>query len=316
MLDKYEVGQPIAYQIMKNAIRNNKISHAYLFDSNGNPDAFDIVMSFVKMIFLLDYNNSFDTNIIKRIDDGNYLDVVCIEPDGLWIKKNQILDLQSEFNKKAIEGRKKVYIIKSAEKMNVQTSNSILKFLEEPIDDIIAILIVDNINLVLPTIISRCQVIKLNKKGFSDSSINNFRYLFNNSKYFDSSDDKISEFISNVIYFINFFENNGLDTIIFAKSLWHNKFSDREKCLLAVELMINFYYDVLKYTANGEINFFKDRVSDVIEISKINSISSISNKILLLDDVKNKLLKNMNINLLVDKMIMDMCGDKNEGSWS
>jgi DNA polymerase III gamma/tau subunit len=58
--------------------------------------------------------------------------------------------------------------------MNIQTANSILKFLEEPIDEIIAILVVDNINLMLPTIISRCQVIKLNKKPLSLDSIDNF----------------------------------------------------------------------------------------------------------------------------------------------
>ncbi len=316
MLDKYKDGQPVAYQMMTNAIINNKISHAYLFDSNGNPDAFDIVLSFVKKIVLLDCDDSFSTNVIKRIDDGNYLDVVCIQPDGLWIKKNQIIDLQNEFNKKSIEGRKKIYIIKSAEKMNVQTSNSILKFLEEPIDDIIAILIVDNINLVLPTIISRCQVIKLNKRKFSDSSIINFRYLFNSFKYLNYSDDKISEFISDVIGFVNFFENNNLDTIIFEKSLWHNKFKDREDNLLAIELMINFYYDLLKYITNNKALFYKDKISEIDSISKINSISSISKKIYILDGVKNKILKNMNINLLIDKMIIDMCGDKNEGSWS
>lgn len=316
MLDKYKDGQPVAYQMMTNAIINNKISHAYLFDSNGNPDAFDIVLSFVKEIVLLDCDDSSRTNVIKRIDDDNYLDVVCIKPDGLWIKKNQIIDLQNEFNKKSIEGRKKIYIIKSAEKMNVQTSNSILKFLEEPIDDIIAILIVDNINLVLPTIISRCQVIKLNKREFSDSSISNFRYLFNSFKYLNYSDDKISEFISDVIEFVNFFENNNLDTIIFEKSLWHNKFKDREDDLLAIELMINFYYDLLKYITNNKALFYKDKISEIDSISKINSISSISKKIYVLDGVKNKLLKNMNINLLIDKMIIDMCGDKNEGSWS
>lgn len=88
-----------------------------------------------------------------------YVDVKVIKSDGMWIKKDQLLDLQSEFNNKAFEGNKKIYIIRSAEKMNVQTANSILKFLEEPVDDIIAILITDNINMLLPTIISRCQVI-------------------------------------------------------------------------------------------------------------------------------------------------------------
>lgn len=63
----------------------------------------------------------------------------------MWIKKDQLLDLQSEFNNKAFEGNKKIYIIRSAEKMNVQTANSILKFWK--IIDDIAILITDNINM-------------------------------------------------------------------------------------------------------------------------------------------------------------------------
>lgn len=309
MLEVYKDGQPVLYHMLKNAIINNKISHAYLFDSNGNSDTFDIVMSFVKNIVLFDNGISFDSTIVKRIDDGNYLDVVCIEPDGLWIKKNQIIDLQREFNKRAIEGKRKIYIVKSAEKMNVQTSNSILKFLEEPVDDIVAILIVDNINLVLPTIISRCQVIKLNKKVFSDFSVDNFRYLFNSSKYLNFSDDKVSEFISNVIEFIKFIENNGLDTFIFIKSLWHNKFKDREDNLIAIEIMISFYYDIIKYFANNSVDFFGDKLYDIDCISKINSIFSVSNKVYVLDNIKNKLKINMNINLLIDKMIIDMCGD-------
>ena len=196
MLDIYKEGQAIAYNTMMNAINNNKISHAYLFDSNGNPDVMDIVLSFVKSIVCLEYNDENNAiKVCKRIDEGNYLDVMVIEPDGLWIKKNQIIDLQNEFSKKDVEGRKKIYIIKSADKMNVQTANSILKFLEEPVDDIIAILIVDNINLVLPTILSICQIIKLKKKKLSDSSNDNFHFLFNNGKCSDYDNDKISDII-------------------------------------------------------------------------------------------------------------------------
>ena len=184
MLDAYKDGQAVAYNIMMNAINNNKLSHAYLFDSNGNSDVMNIVLSFVKIIICMDKKSDEEIlNIFDRIDNGNYIDVKIIEPDGLWIKKEQLLDLQSEFSKSAIEGSKKIYIIKSADKMNIQTANSILKFLEEPVDDIIAILIVDNINLVIPTIISRCQIIKLNKKKYEESSLLNFSNLCNNTKY-------------------------------------------------------------------------------------------------------------------------------------
>ena len=117
----------------------------------------------------------------------------------MWIKKDQLLDLQSEFNNKAFEGNKKIYIIRSAEKMNVQTANSILKFLEEPVDDIIAILITDNINMLLPTIISRCQVIKLNKKKCSYDTISNLSDLLISYGYNDISDDNKEKIINDVI---------------------------------------------------------------------------------------------------------------------
>ncbi len=124
-------------------------------------------------------NETEKNNICMRIDDGNYVDVKVIKSDGMWIKKKiNFWIYKVNLVKNLLRVVKKVYIIKSADKMNIQTANSILKFLEEPIDEIIAILVVDNINLMLPTIISRCQVIKLNKKPLSLDSIDNFFCIF------------------------------------------------------------------------------------------------------------------------------------------
>lgn len=317
MLDAYKDGQAVAYNIMMNAINNNKLSHAYLFDSNGNSDVMNIVLSFVKIIICMDKKSDEEIlNICDRIDNGNYIDVKIIEPDGLWIKKEQLLDLQSEFSKSAIEGSKKIYIIKSADKMNIQTANSILKFLEEPVDDIIAILIVDNINLVIPTIISRCQIIKLNKKKYEESSLLNFSNLCNNTKYRCLSDDEKRQFIDDVINFIMMIENSGLDTLIYTKNIWHNKFKDRNDNIMAIELIINFYYDVMKFISNLKINFFKDKIEYIENVSKKNSLISVAKKIEILDEIKNNFKRNLNINLLIDKLIIDMCGDKNGNRWS
>ncbi len=317
MLDAYKDGQAVAYNIMMNAINNNKLSHAYLFDSNGNSDVMNIVLSFVKIIICMDKKSDEEIlNICDRIDNGNYIDVKIIEPDGLWIKKEQLLDLQSEFSKSAIEGSKKIYIIKSADKMNIQTANSILKFLEEPVDDIIAILIVDNINLVIPTIISRCQIIKLNKKKYEESSLLNFSNLCNNTKYRCLSDAEKRQFIDDVINFIMMIENSGLDTLIYTKNIWHNKFKDRNDNIMAIELIINFYYDVMKFISNLKINFFKDKIEYIENVSKKNSLISVAKKIEILDEIKNNFKRNLNINLLIDKLIIDMCGDKNGNRWS
>lgn len=88
MLDIYKYEQPILYNILNNSIINNKLSHAYLFDSNGNSDVYDIVLSFTKMIITSNITNETEkNNICMRIDDENYVDVKVIEPDGMWIKK-------------------------------------------------------------------------------------------------------------------------------------------------------------------------------------------------------------------------------------
>jgi len=55
----------------------------------------------------------------KRIDNGNYTEVRYIYPDGLFIKKEQLLELQSDFNLSSVEGKKLVYVIWNCEKMNV-----------------------------------------------------------------------------------------------------------------------------------------------------------------------------------------------------
>ena len=315
MLDDYKSGQPMLYNILNNAIINNKLSHAYLFDSNGNSDVYKIVLSFVKMIITSDIiSNEEKDNICMRIDDNNYVDVKIIEPDGMWIKKEQLLDLQSEFSKKSIEGNKKIYVIKSADKMNVQTANSILKFLEEPIDDIIAILIVDNINLLLPTIVSRCQVIKLNKNNISQKSIDNFSAYFYQGKYAILSYNEKSSIIANVINFIMYLENNGLNTIIYSKKYWHNSFKDRDLSILAISLCIYFYYDVIKYKVDLNNYFFGDKLSDIEYIAEKNSYGEIIKKIEVLNRTENYLKRNLNVNLLIDKMIIDMCGDVNENS--
>lgn len=311
MLDKYKYDQPVVYGILNNAINNNKLSHAYLFDSNNNVDVYDIVMSFVKMIFTSNISSVEKKEILcNQIDHGNYLDVKIIEPDGLWIKKEQLMDLQNEFNKKSTGGNKKIYVIKSADKMNVQAANSILKFLEEPVDDIMAIMIVDNINLMLSTIISRCQVIKLNKNKLSTNTADNIGFLFSQGKYLDMTDDDKKKILDSVIEFILFFEANKIDTIIYSKKVWHNIFKDRELSLIAVNLSIYFYYDVIKYLSGLNNYFYVDRLDNIRKVALSNNYDSIINKINVLDEKEYELKRNLNINLLFDKMVIDMCGDR------
>jgi len=151
-------------------ISNNKVSHAYLFEINDYDKDFKYILDFVKMILCnISYEeiSSSDNNIINLIDSNNYPDIKIIEPDGSTIKKGQLLELQKDYNNKSLLDGKRIYIIKNAEKLNPASGNTILKFLEEPEEDIIAFLVTDNRYHVLETILSRCQVLTLKEDNLS-----------------------------------------------------------------------------------------------------------------------------------------------------
>ena len=63
-----------------------------------------------------------------------------VEPDGQTIKVDQIRQLQEEFSKSGFESRLKIFLLSQSEKMNTSAANSLLKFLEEPVGNFLAIL--------------------------------------------------------------------------------------------------------------------------------------------------------------------------------
>lgn len=289
MLDDYKDGQVIFYNVLSMAIKNNKISHAYLFENKGNDKYIEIILSFVKAILCPNnyFNNEKCGECLQclRIENGNYPEIKIIKPEGMWIKKEQLMDLQEAFNKTAIEGSKRIYIILECEKLNKQAANSILKFLEEPNDGIIALLVTNNKDLVLDTIKSRCQDILI----LADNEVN-----------FDSL------MINDVLDFIRVLENKKKDTIIYAKPLWITKFKDRNSFIKAIDIMIYFYNDVLLFKLGCDLKYFNNYYDDVTNIN--GSIDEIIKKIKILIENEYLIRYNLNLNLLINKIIIEFGG--------
>ena len=311
MLEKYREEQPIMYNLLKNAINNNQISHAYLFETNNNSNALDIIYSFVKEIICPKNISCDKCNICSRIDNGNLLDIKVIKPDGLQIKKEQMGELQEEFSKVSLETNRKIYIITECEKMNAQASNSILKFLEEPIDNITAILVTNNINMLLKTIISRCQVISLNKNNYikKENSLENLANILTDSeknKIEFLNDERNEELYNFVVDFINFYEDNKEDTIVYIKKKWHENIKDKKDSIFAFDLLINYYYDTLKYKINGQTTIFNEE--ELIKKISNNSLDNIINKLELFIELRSLIFNNVNNNLIVDYMVLKLEG--------
>ena len=230
-------------QYIDEIIKNKKVSHAYLIEVDNYDQDLVYVFDFIKMIICnLSYGELQNTSnkIINLIDNNNYPDIRIISSDTSIIKKSQMIDLQREYSNKSLYSDKRFYIIKETEKLNASSANTILKFLEEPEDGIIAILLTDNRYHVLDTILSRCQILSLKE--------NEFKFSYS---------DEFADFLDCVLNPDNFFINykNIFNNVIPDKNIAKEMLIDSENIIInylnSLSLNINFNED-LKYLFKNE----------------------------------------------------------------
>ncbi|WP_125571147.1 DNA polymerase III subunit delta' [Lacticaseibacillus songhuajiangensis] len=96
----------------------------------------------------------------QRIASGNNPDVLTVRPEGQSIKTDAVRALKDEMSKSSMEGHSRVFIIEDADKMTTGAANSLLKFFEEPYPGMVIILTTTAKNRLLPTVLSRAQIIQ------------------------------------------------------------------------------------------------------------------------------------------------------------
>lgn len=161
------LGQEKAITVLQNALRHKRMPQAYVF---AGPEGVGKKFTALMLAKALNCHNLDDDacdrcNSCHKIDEGIHPDVRVIAPDGQFIKIDQIRALQKDAGYKPFEGRKKVYILDQAEAMRTESANSLLKTLEEPTTDCILILITANAYALLPTVTSRCQLVRFAALG-------------------------------------------------------------------------------------------------------------------------------------------------------
>ena len=97
----------------------------------------------------------------RLIVAGKHPDVQLIEPDGARVKIDQVRALQHDLSLRPVEGRYRVAIFDQFEVATTEAQNALLKTLEEPPDYVVLIVLAPDPELLLPTIVSRCQQVPL-----------------------------------------------------------------------------------------------------------------------------------------------------------
>ena len=162
--------------IIKNAIKNNKLSHAYLFYGDKGVDVEKHSFEAIKLIIKLS-GKDVDVNSIKDI---NYYDLKIIEPGSEAIIKKENVDstINKLFETSLVKGAIKILYIKDIDLGNKHSLNRLLKFIEEPVDNLVVIMNTNHFDQVISTIKSRAQNIYIKRENIL-TKINEMKPIIN-----------------------------------------------------------------------------------------------------------------------------------------
>lgn len=251
----------------------NKLAHAFLLESNDCDRCYNDVLNFIKNI--CKETASSDVDIDALIDSNNLPSLITIEPDGQFIKKEQVLDMMERFSTKPIYTLNNFYVIKNTERFNSSSANTLLKFLEEPEENIIGIFITNNKETVINTIRSRCQIFSV----YYDLDIN----------------EKLNEEVLTDVklYLNNIYKNK--DDLVYNRTHMSNLYSDR------IDWEI-FFRTMLYYLKDCIVSNRKDKIDLVKNISQDNLVKVI----VYIEEIIKYIKSNCNIDLVLDKFVIEM----------
>ena len=152
------VGQEYIVKTLVNAIRNNKIAHAYLFAGPRGTGKTTIAKLFAKAINCQNFDGEScdECNNCKAYLEGNHPDIIELDAasnNGV----DDVREIIEQVPYAPLIGKYKVYIIDEVHMLTQQAFNALLKTLEEPPAHVIFILATTDPQKIIPTVLSRCQ---------------------------------------------------------------------------------------------------------------------------------------------------------------
>lgn len=274
--------QPLVYQQLQRSFEHGRLAHAYLFEGEKGTGKHEVGIWLAQHLYCTNMNNQQPCgrcNNCQRIKNQEHPDVLVLAPDGQSIKVDQIRRLQTEFSRSGYESRKKVFLIQEAEKMNASAANSLLKFLEEPPGDFLAILETEAIGRILPTIQSRCQTLhfqelskdsliqKLQDQQISAEKAKLLSFLTNSlGKAVEISEDEWFNEAKDLIYqWFVYLDKRDTQAFIYVQKRLVKVFKEKKQQFTVFSILMYYYQEAQKQAiTSGEYGKVK-RLNQTIE---------------------------------------------------
>ena len=308
---------------LQNAIEEDKVSHAYIF--NG-PEASGKMMLAEAFAMALQCEGEgkrpcLECRSCRQAADHNQPDIIYVsheKPNTIGVD-----DIRTQINNdidiKPYSSRYKVYIVDEAQKMNQQAQNALLKTIEEPPAYAIILLLTTNADSFLQTILSRC--ITLNLKAVKEDKIK--EYLMKHYQIPDyqadicaafsqgnvgkaiqlASSEEFGELKASVLQLMKRLEDIDLYEMTGAvKQIAEYKLSVNDY----FDLMMIWFRDVLYLKATNDVDglIFKDEVYDIKKQAAKRSYQGIETILEALEKAKLRLNANVNFDLVIELLLL------------
>ena len=320
--------QPIVYRTFVRSLQNNHLSHAYLISGNPGTPLLEVAKYLAKSILCDSPDPLACNNCITcmRIDDENYPDFIVLDGAKNTIKKDEVGNIETQFEKTPFESKgKMIYIIHLVETMRAEAINSILKFLEEPGSEIYAFLTTNNESGVLPTIISRCQVLRLklvNRKEVIEEamSINVEKEDAELLSYYYNDGELIFDIINDEEESQNYFTakkafKEFLDTLAKEDKREAIYYSQKNIIpLVKTKESARFFLDILTEAFENMLNIQQGKSPILTSYATIledlsGKLSNISESLIEILKLRNNINLNIDRSLMMDHLVFKVIGE-------
>lgn len=333
------LGQDIVVERLKKSIQNKKIFQSYIFCGPEGVGRELTAISFAKALNCENYSNDACDicSSCKKITSGNHPDVRVIIPEGKSrvIKIDQIREVIKDTAFYPYEGKYKVYIFPEAEKMKLEAANTFLRILEEPLPYVVFILITTYLESLLPTIVSRCNVIKLNylsskvifevlkkQTNIPDDLLYPISELSCGDLHKALSErEKIIDLRNKVISILSFLSRRDYISVLkiteeMVKISKKNGTDEREGILEILDIILLWFRDIalLKYGVDKKHIINRDILQKLEEEVQTYTLQDVFDAIQSIKDAKMHISRYSNVVSSLNIMFLNICGAiKKEG---
>ena len=167
------LGQPKAVNLLQRALSSGRLAHAYLFTGPDGVGKATAARAVAATLLCREETTAAPCGKCPgclKFTSGNHPDFLPIRPDGAVIKIDQVRELKRALAFPPLEARLRVTLLEEVHTMRREAANSLLKLLEEPPPDNLLLLTADEAEPLLPTILSRCQIIPFSSMSLEVST--------------------------------------------------------------------------------------------------------------------------------------------------